>query len=373
MRNGRSIWGLFGLWRGLAALLLLLAACTPRPGPEALIPVAPVAEAQVVRLYVATTRAPMPDPAIGFSEHPALGLSYRWFDVSVPPHPRERGIYWRQGAPDPEQDFLIVGHGVMDRSALLSRVARDGAGVANPETLVFVHGYNYTFQEALLRLAKLSFEAGMQTPPVLFSWPSKGRPLDYVADRQEALWSRDALASLLSDLDRQGGDTVLVAHSMGGWLSMEALRTLAIGGERRVVRDADVVLIAPDIDVLVFREQLMSLGPLDRPISVLVAKDDRALALSSALSTGRPRLGAVDVENPVVERAAREAQVQLIDISTVEPESPLRHSRFLRLARMYQVLRNDGGPVDAVTAAGSYVLDSLGTGLIQVSTTLTGN
>lgn len=374
MRNDGNIVERPGLWRHLLmALLFFVAACSPRPGPEAMIPADPPPEAEVVRVYVATTRAPMAPPAIGFSGAPAIGVSYRWFDVSIPPNPRERGIYWRDGAPDPEHDYLIVGHGRLDRASLMARLAQDRARLPNPETLVFVHGFNYSFPEALLRLAKLGHEAGVETPPVLFSWPSKAGALEYVADRQEALWSRDALATLLSDLGRLNGKTLLLAHSMGSWLSMEALRTMALRGERQEVRDTDVVLIAPDIDVLVFREQLMSLGPLDRPISVLVAKDDRALALSSALSTKRPRLGAVDVENPVVERAAREAQVQLIDISTVEPESPLRHSRFLRLARMYQVLRNDGGTIEAVTVAGSYVLDSLGTGIVQVGTSLGAN
>lgn len=361
------------LWRLLLLAALLPAGCTPRPGPEALVPVTAADEAQVVRVYVATTRAPEPPPAIGFSSRPSLTTSYAYYDISVPPEPREGPVYWSRGNPDPRRDFLVTGYGAVPEKDFAARVGRDTRGPVEDEVTVFVHGYNQLFAEALLRLAKLTAEAGADAP-VLFSWPSKGRPLDYLADMQEAEASRDALAGVLSMLAPLRGQTLLMAHSMGGWLSMEALRSLRLAGRDRVVCDQNVMLVAPDIDVLVFHRQLEVIGRLPQPIAVMVAGDDRALALSSRISTQRPRLGALDVENPIVAEAARSSQVQLIDISSLPPENAFRHDRFQRLAAFYGELETGvPGPFDAVRTAGAFVLDSLGTGLIQAGAAVAAN
>lgn len=363
-------------WHGglLALALLVLSACTLRPGTEALTPLpeAP-AGAEVVRVYVVTTRAPMEAPGIGYTAIPSLSTGYRYYDLSVPSNPRDKGPFWSDGSPDPERDFLVVGTGALDRDSFLARMREEVRQAGGGDPTVFVHGYNVSFQEGLLQLARLSAQSQVRLPPVLFSWPSKARALEYVADRQEALASRDALAGLLSDLEPLPGETFLAAHSMGGWITMEAMRSLGLRQERRVLDDLDVVLIAPDIDILVFRQQLLAISPFKRPIAVLVAKDDKALALSSMISTHRPRLGALDVENPVVARAAEAAQVQLIDISQIPAESALRHSRYLRLAQMYSAMQTGEGAVDVFRMAGGFVFDTLGTGLIQVGATLAPN
>ncbi|SDJ37779.1 alpha/beta hydrolase [Salipiger marinus] len=357
----------------LLALFMLLAACTPRPGPEALTPQpAPGPDLRVVRVYVATTRAPMAPPAIGFGAGPAIGMSYRWYDISVPEQPRARGVFWMTDTPDPSQDFLVVGHGALDRSGFAAEVAQRNAQAAEPVT-VFVHGYNYSFPEALLELARLTAETGRGGAPVLFSWPSQGKVLDYVGDRQEALASRDALARVLADVSRAEGRTLLAGHSMGGWLTMEALRTLALAGRRDVTDDLDVLLIAPDIDPLVFRQQLAPLQPLPRPLTVMVARDDRALAMSSRISTGRTRLGALNVDDPVVARAAQSADVQLIDISGLPAVNALHHNRYTELARMVAERGSDSGdPLGLVRSAGAFVLDTLGSGLIRAGQTIGG-
>ncbi|MHA7867021.1 MAG: alpha/beta hydrolase [Salipiger thiooxidans] len=356
-----------------ALLLLALASCAPRPNASALVPVARPEGADVVRVYVATTRAPLAPPSIGFSSKPSLAVSYRYYDISVPTTPSNREVFWNDGTPDPKRDYLVVGTGALDRRAFLAETGRAVAQSPASEVTVFVHGFNYRFAEALLRVAQYSKEAGMPSPPILFSWPSKGHPLEYVADRQEAVLSRDALADLIVDLDPLHGRTLLASHSMGSWLTMEALRTLALRGEDRVVKNAEVVLIAPDIDVLVFREQLSALPDLDTPISVMVSQDDRALRLSSRLASKRRRLGAVDVENPVGLERALESQVRLVDISTLPAATAMLHDRGRELARLYQTLRKDGSTIESVTVAGAYVLDSLGNGLIDVGASLTGN
>src|SRR5258705_6606030 len=73
-------------------------------------------------------------------------------------------------------------------------------------------------------------------------------------------------------------DIVVVAHSMGAMLTVDALRQLRIEGKDRVIaRLGRVVLAAPDINAKMFRAQVQAIGPLKPPLLVLVSKDDGAL------------------------------------------------------------------------------------------------
>ncbi len=77
----------------------------------------------------------------------------------------------------------------------------------------FVHGYNYNFQESLFRLAQLKTDSNLDGTPVLFSWPSLAALPAYVADKESATYSRDALANLLSDMTRaRNGQVDVFAH-----------------------------------------------------------------------------------------------------------------------------------------------------------------
>ena len=68
--------------RAALALLMLAAACSPRPGPEALNPAAtPPDPARVHRIYVVTTRAARD----AFRSEPSFVTRYGFYDVSVPP------------------------------------------------------------------------------------------------------------------------------------------------------------------------------------------------------------------------------------------------------------------------------------------------
>ena len=73
----------------------------------------------------------------------------------------------------------------------------------------------------------------------------------------------------------------IIAHSMGNWVAMEALRQLAIAGNRDLGGKLGyVVLASPDIDVDVFKKQMVRYGKPDKPFVVLLSGDDHALQLS---------------------------------------------------------------------------------------------
>lgn len=347
-----------------AVLGILLSACAPRPGPEALQSVSAVTPgAEITTIYVATTRAPRGVGSTDFGSGWSLGVSHAAFAISVPPGHDAGGIEWPDGPVDPATSFAVLDSANLTPDQFHRSVARDprhGDGIG-----LFVHGYNHSFPEALYRLVQLSVDSGIGGVPVLFAWPSAGGPFGYLADRDAAAFSRDALAWTLTDLvGRSGGRPVTVAaHSMGALLTMESLRQLRLTGRDDVLNGLSVILAAPDIDPDLFRAQIAVIGPMRQPMTILVSPDDRALQLAGRLAAHRHRVGALDVNDPRVREAVREAGITIIDISQLPPAGLARHARYVELAAVYQDLSAarppSQTPLVQIGEAGVFVLDRL--------------
>ena len=73
----------------------------------------------------------------------------------------------------------------------------------------------------------------------MFTWPSRGSVWAYGYDRESANYSRDALERLLQFLSKDPavGEISVLAHSMGNWVALEALRQMAIRGRARQSED----------------------------------------------------------------------------------------------------------------------------------------
>ncbi|WP_265501473.1 alpha/beta hydrolase [Paracoccus beibuensis] len=346
------------------AMAVVISACAPRPGNEALEAVpGTITGAQVTTVYVATTRAPRGVGSTAFGSAWSLGTSHAAFTVSIPPTHRPGRVEWPNGKIDPVTSFAVLGSANLTPDQYAGTLARDPrlpAGIG-----LYVHGYNHTFPEALYRLVQLSVDAGTGGVPVLFSWPSAGRPLGYLADRDAAAFSRDALSRTLIDLvaKARGGTVSVTAHSLGALLTMESLRQLRLEGRADVLDRLSVILAAPDIDPDLFRAQIAVIGRRRQPMTILVSPDDRALRLAGRLGAHRGRLGTLDVRDPRVREAVAEAGITVIDISDLPPQGLARHDRYVEMAAMHEDLvaarSTAGTPLAQIGHAGVFVLDSL--------------
>ena len=120
------------------------------------------------------------------------------------------------------------------------------------DVLVYVHGFNQTFEMAALDAARLADGIRFRGETMVFSWPSKAKLFDYGYDRESAMWSRDALEQVLERLvlNPNVGRVHIVAHSIGTMLAMELLRQLyGRHGSAAGQRIGAVVFAAPDIDM----------------------------------------------------------------------------------------------------------------------------
>jgi esterase/lipase superfamily enzyme len=343
--------------------VVALTGCATRPGPQTLDPVAAAPErANTVTVLAVTNRAPTSDrpPAFGGERG---NLSYERFTMQEAGRIADGGLDLSDlsGVSDPSRNFVTIGRRELNRAGFEQSVDRmQTAG--NDTIVVFVHGYNTSYQEAVFRLAQLSTDADTRAVPVLFSWPSQADFRGYVADRDSTTYARDDLVGLLTTLTRlrSRGRVAVVGHSMGAWLVMEALRQLRLQGRNDVIARLQVGLAAPDIDVDVFRAQAAVVGRLSPPLTVLVSKDDRALAVSRRIADGKPRLGLISADDPQIQEIARQNGLQIIDITSLPSTDRFNHDRYIVFAARYSAAAQRDGAVDGVRQAGVFFLDTTG-------------
>jgi esterase/lipase superfamily enzyme len=342
----------------ILALAAGLAGCASRPGPAVLQTVQSVPAARQIKVYAVTTRNRVTPGTNVYDASKAVNANYAELTVSIPPNHKPSEIEWPGRKIDPKKSFAVVGQSVLDRRTFLDDV-NAGSG-ASGKIGVFVHGYNYNFQESLFRLAQISADGNIKATPVDFSWPSQGALAGYVADKESATYSRDYLADLMVELTKgKGPDNVYIfGHSMGGWLVMEALRQLKLEGRDDVLDRLSVILAAPDIDADVFRTQTHVIGRMKHPITILVASDDRALAVSKFISASTQRVGTLDVKDPTVQAAAVEAGIELIDISQIAPSDSAHHSRFVDAKLLLPALSAGAERKNGLGQAGAFVFDA---------------
>lgn len=290
---------------------VLLAACTPRGG----IVVNPSAEAvgTVIPVFFATTRLPDPAPGLVFGPERSAEISFGRIDVSIPPNRTEGDIRYPDATPDPATEFVATTNlRYADRRAFRSAVAGTLRETLEREVVIYVHGFNSTFGESHLRLAQLSHD--LETPgiAVQYAWPSASNPLGYIHDRDSVLFARDGLEELIETVREAGAqEVVIVAHSLGSLLVLEALRQMDIAERGRAARMVDgVILASPDLDIDLFRSQAAAIDPLPEPFVIFTSQRDRALRLSARITRQPERLGNLsDVEQ------VADLDVTLLDVT----------------------------------------------------------
>ncbi len=263
------------------------------------------------------------------------------------------------GSPNPAKDFTVGAKRDLDDAGFQAELASHLSGRigSNRDVLVYVHGFNTSYDDARFRLAQIVNDGRFGGVPVLFTWPASSNLLDYEAAKESAAASRDALAKLLLELaDTPGvGRVQVVAHSMGTWLAMEALRQTALEGKPDLNgRLGNVMLAAPDIDLSVFRAQIARLDASH--ISVLISAKDRALSVSRTLAGNRPRVGALDPRNANDRIALETLGVKVYDLSG-ESVGLIGHDTY---ADAPEIIRQLGAQIGAPRVQDSNVQSVLG-------------
>ena len=164
---------------------------------------------------------------------------------------------------------------------------------------------------------------------MLFTWASRGKVSEYVYDNNSATAARDDLEDTLRLILASNAEEVnILAHSMGNWVTVEALRQIKISGN---VENADkigsIFLAAPDIDLDVFKAQMLRIGRPEKPVYVVISKDDVALGFSKFIAGGQVRVG-----DAINAQELADLGVTVIDLTNLEGDDAANHAKFAQLA-----------------------------------------
>jgi esterase/lipase superfamily enzyme len=288
------------------------------------------------RIFVATTRERGAEGKEAFGNTRSSQAAFAYVTVSVPPSHRPGELSRpRAGRDDPAKHFIMRDIGAYRNTASMQAALATDAAAKGGRALVFVHGFNTSFDEAVFRLGQIVHDSGYRGTPLLFTWASSGKAYDYMYDRESATAARDALEATLRMVAASGASRVdIIAHSMGSWITMEALRQMAIAGDSTLGgKLGDVLLASPDIDVDVFKSQMARIGKPSSPYIVLLSKDDRALRMSTIIAGNQPRLGDYEKATDLADYG-----VVVINMSEQRGNTASNHHKFAENTLLLQLL-----------------------------------
>ncbi|MDT4848049.1 hypothetical protein FQZ97_821300 [compost metagenome] len=183
-------------------------------------------------------------------------------------------------------------------------------------------------------------DSGAEVAPVIFTWPSRGSVFDYNYDKESTNYSRDALEMTLRKIaeDPRVKDITVMAHSMGSWLTVEALRQMAIRDKRVNPKISDVILASPDLDVDVFNKQFSAMGKDHPRFTLFTSRDDRALRASRFISGNVDRLGQIDPSVEPYRSQLEKAGITVIDLTQLKAGDRLNHGKFASSPEVVQLI-----------------------------------
>ena len=214
------------------------------------------------------------------------------------------------------------------RTRFWEMVARWSEGGEPVDVIVFVHGFNNEFDDAVFRTAELWHFMGRTSVPVAFTWPAGSGSFlrGYNYDRESGEFTVPHLKALLRALADcpHVGRIHLISHSRGTDVATTAIREIFLEyvgrglDAQREMKLSTLVLAASDLDFDVANERFFVERVVEAAgkVVVYVSDTDKALGLSTYLFRSDRRLGSVRVEDlseQAKERLAAYPRLEVID------------------------------------------------------------
>jgi len=251
-------------------------------------------------VWFGTDRKPLDaaNPGLGFGSEADDRLHYGKRVVRIPlsHRPGELGSpMWRRLLTGVDDRLTLDPATVLSEDAFV-RDVRTFLATLDPSdrnVLVYIHGFNTSFDEAAKRAAQLGFDLKVPGITAFYSWPSLANITAYVGDLSRIEASEQHLADFLVKATTlvERGKVHLIAHSMGNRGLLNAMhRATTQAALRTGAHFGQIILAAPDVDARSFA-QLASVYPLAAEHTTLyVADQDKAL-LALEWATAEARAG----------------------------------------------------------------------------------
>jgi len=237
-------------------------------------------------------------------------------------------------AEDPNKHFTMQEIKKLTKDDLLKMVRARLAASSRfkDQALVFVHGYNTAFDNAIYRTAQIAYDLKFDGAPFLYSWPSGGAVASYTYDRESAEASKPYMRQFLEMVVKETGakSVSIIAHSMGNQPLMSVLKDMKSSAPEGVVI-SQIIFAAPDVDADNFSNLAQAINGMAKGVTLYAASNDRALIVSRNF-WGHTRAGDVPAEGPLVLPG-----IDTIDVTAASTDVfALNHSEYAKNAKVLE-------------------------------------
>ncbi|AFL82334.1 hypothetical protein Aeqsu_2893 [Aequorivita sublithincola DSM 14238] len=228
-------------------------------------------------------------------------LKYGTVSVSIPrnrklgdiPRPKWWKLQFRENA---DKYVMILEQKIIARNKFFRSLKETIATSDEKDAFVFMHGYNVSFDEAVMRTAQIAHDVSFKGAPICYSWPSRASVDGYISDLDNVEYSHKHILQFLKDLQQEtkAKKLHLIAHSMGNRALTRALVELQEENYfKEETKFTQIILAAPDIDAQIFINDIapMLLGSTTGQVTLYVSSKDKALGFSRNLRKHLRRAG----------------------------------------------------------------------------------
>lgn len=257
----------------------------------------------VTGLWLRTDRIPVLEPVeallkygdwYGADRHERQGLSITEVglcQVSLPSdhrvgHLESPSIFRLEFSEDRDKHVVIERVERLETEAFYASLSEHLSSSPREEALLFIHGYNVGFSEAVQRTAQIAYDLRFPGAAVCYTWPSQGGMASYKVDEANVGWTVLHLEEFVETLCRRSGvkRLHLIAHSMGNRALTQSLERLALRNAPIQGQIGQVILAAPDVDSSEFRQRYApAIVQLAEHATLYASSHDRALLLSASI------------------------------------------------------------------------------------------
>ena len=231
-------------------------------------------------------------------------IEYGICSVTIPrnhePGKIESPSYWRfEFQANPDKHFTICDCYPVDSKGFFTQLNSRVSRSAERNCFVFIHGFNVSFEAAVLCTAQLAADLKFVGTPILYSWASANNARRYSQDEESNKMTWPPFRRFLTEVVRASGATRihLIAHSMGNRALLDALERFAV--DAPAPSFDQVVLAAPDVPRQNVEPLIASAKSTSSRLTLYASRKDLPLKLSSGKHKYR-RLGRIYDDAPVV-------------------------------------------------------------------------
>lgn len=260
----------------------------------------PTSQSPSYQVWYGTNRAPRDKghPKIGFADGRDGFLHYGIACVYVPQSHSfgSVGSWWVKRVVTGTDDRLTIESiNPLGKDKFINalKYSLSSKGVGPRKALIYIHGYNVTFEEAVIRAAQIGVDLKVEGITAVYSWPSKGSLLGYAADEATVESCEHFAKEFLELVALQSGaeEVDVIAHSMGNRALLRAVGALAPAMKRAGKKFGQIFLAAPDVDVDTFSQLASIYTSISTRTTLYVSSGDLALKASAFLHGGYSRAG----------------------------------------------------------------------------------